>query len=160
MRTGEERTERMSGMEAVIPVQEVVKKENELKKKYLRSYGDAIRAEKAIEDEIQQLRLDKMCPSVIMDDMPHSQNQTDLSTYAAKIDVLMFDLKCKLEDKIELRREINRKIESMNCESEKMLIWLRYIKGMKWEEIAVKMDYDYRYVLKIHGRALEHFPLN
>lgn len=140
--------------------QDGTKKDNEAKKEYLKSYGDAVRAEKAIEDEIQQLRLDKMCPSVVMDGMPHAHNQTDLSTYAAKIDALMFDLKCKLEDKIELRREINRRINSMQCESEKTILWMRYIKGMKWGEIAKEMHYREKSVLKIHGKALINFPLN
>lgn len=137
-----------------------IKKQNETKKEYLKSYEKAVKAEQKVKDEIEQLRLDKMCPSVIMDDMPHGHNQTDLSSYAAHIDDLMFDLKCKLEDKIELRREINRRINSMQCESEKTILWMRYIKGMKWEQIAVETQYNYRSVLKIHGKALQHFPLS
>ena len=30
----------------------------------------------------------------------------------------------------------------------------RYIDGMKWEQIAVVMRLDYRWVLRLHGRAL------
>ena len=137
---------------------EAVKQENDRKKEYLKSYQKAVKAEQKIKDEIEQLRLDKMCPSVILDDMPHGHNQTDLSSYAAHIDDLMFDLKCKLEDKIELRRNINMRIQTMRSETEKTILWMRYIKGMKWEQIAVQMKYNYRSVLKIHGRALQHFP--
>ena len=31
--------------------------------------------------------------------------------------------------------------------------------GMKWEEIAIKMEYTYRNIIKIHGRALSNFTI-
>lgn len=33
----------------------------------------------------------------------------------------------------------------------------RYIDGLKWEQIAVKMGYSYRNVIKLHGKALGAF---
>ena len=141
-------------------IMEAVKQENDRKKEYLKSYQEAVREEQRIKDEIEQLRLDKMCPSVILDDMPHSHNQTDLSAYAARLDSLMFDLKCKLEDKTELRHEINEKINSMHCENQKTLLWMRYIQGMNFAEISVRMHYEYGYVLRMHGRSLRNFPLD
>lgn len=37
----------------------------------MHSYISAVGAAKRIEEEIERLRLDKMLPSLIMDDMPH-----------------------------------------------------------------------------------------
>ncbi|QOV20559.1 hypothetical protein INP51_06345 [Blautia liquoris] len=139
---------------------EAIKMENDRKKEYLKSYQKSVREEQRIKNEIEQLRLDKMCPSVILDDMPHSHNQTDLSAYAAHLDDLLWDLQCKLEDKASIRREINSKISSMGCEAEKSVLWWRYIKGLKWGEIAKEMHYREKSVLKIHGKALINFPLN
>ena len=61
-----------------------MEKENELKKEYLRSYTPAVSAARRIEEEIEQLRADKMAPAFVMDDMPHAHDQKDLSDYAAK----------------------------------------------------------------------------
>lgn len=137
-----------------------VKQENEKKKEYLRQYGCALRAERAIEEEIQQVRLDKMFPALVQDGMPHgSGRNSDLSDFAVKVDELLADLKKQVERRITLRKEIVRKIEQMEDETEKLVLRLRYIQLLKWEEIAVRMDYDYRYTLKVHGRALKKFEI-
>lgn len=137
-----------------------IKKENELKKEYLRRYGDAVRAAKQIEEEIRQLRLDTMMPAVVNDGMPHgSSSGSDLSGYAAKVDAMMEDLRNQMEARIDIKREIIEKIEEMENETEKLILRYRYIHLLKWEEIAVKIEYEYRNVLYIHGKALKHFQI-
>lgn len=135
------------------------KTENETKKEYLQSYRDAMIAETQIKEEIDQLRMDKMFPGLVQDGMPHGSGGSDLSAYAAKLDELLGDLKDQMEKRIQLRREIVKKIEAMDSETEKAVLRYRYIHMLKWEEIAVKMHYGYRNVLKVHGRALEHFKM-
>lgn len=137
-----------------------VKQENDKKKEYLRQYGCALRAERAIEEEIQQVRLDKMFPALVQDGMPHgSGGNSDLSAFVVKVDELLAELKKQAEKRITLRQGIVRKIEQMDDETEKLVLRLRYIQLLKWEEVAVKMDYDYRYILKVHGRALKNFEI-
>lgn len=137
-----------------------VKQENEEKKKYLRQYGCALRAERAIEEEIQQVRLDKMFPALVQDGMPHgSGGNSDLSAFVVKVDELLAELKKQAEKRITLRQGIVRKIEQMDDETEKLVLRLRYIQLLKWEEIAVRMDYTYRNVTKIHGKALQNFEM-
>ena len=135
------------------------KTENETKKEYLQSYRYAVIAETQIKEEIDQLRMDKMFPGLIQDGMPHGSGGSDLSAYAAKLDELLSDLKDQMDKRIQLRREIVKKIEAMDSETEKAVLRYRYIHMLKWEEIAVKMHYGYRNVLKVHGRALEHFKM-
>ena len=77
-----------------------IKKENEAKKEYLMRYRDALRAEKQIEEEITQLRLDTMMPAVVNDGMPHGSGIGDLSGYAAQVDELLQDLKEQMEKRI------------------------------------------------------------
>lgn len=135
------------------------KTENEKKKEYLKSYRDAVIAETQIKEEIDQLRMDKMFPSLVQDGMPHGSGASDLSAYAAKLDELLGELEEQMNERIQLRREIVRKIECMESETEKAVLRYRYIHMLKWEEIAVKMHYGYRNVLKVHGRALEHLKM-
>lgn len=137
-----------------------IKKENDLKKEYLRRYGDAVRAEEQLKEEIRQLRLDTMMPAVVNDGMPHgSSSGSDLSGYAAKVDAMMEDLRNQMEARIDIKHEIIGKIEKMSDETEKILLRYRYIHLLKWEEIAVKMEYSWKGIHKVHGRALQHFKL-
>ena len=135
------------------------KTENEIKKEYLQSYRYAVIAETQIKEEIDQLRMDKMFPGLVQDGMPHGSGGNDLSAYAAKLDELLIELKDQMDKRIQLRREIVKKIEAMDSETEKAVLRYRYIHMLKWEGIAVKMHYGYRNVLKVHGRALEHFKM-
>ena len=135
------------------------KTENENKKEYLKSYRDAVIAETQIKEEIDQLRLDKMFPSLVQDGMPHGSGSSDLSAYAAKLDELLSELEEQMNERIQLRREIVRKIESMDSETEKAVLRYRYIHMLKWEEIAVKMSYTWQHIHRIHGKALSHFEM-
>lgn len=137
-----------------------LKEENEKKKEYLWKYRDALRSQQAIEKEIEELRLNKMYPgSLQQDGMPHGNGCGDLSSYAAKVDELMRELKEQMEKKIDIRREITRKIDAMPNETESLLLRYRYIHLLKWEEVALKMEYSWRNVMKLHGKALEHFKI-
>ena len=131
--------------------------ENDRKKRYLFGYRYALRKQKAIEDEIRELRLKKMLPSLTQDGMPHGSGGSDMSGYAAKLDELLRDLDEQAQRCIDIRKEIVKKIEAMQDETEKLVLRLRYIHGKKWEEIAVEMDLDIRWVYRLHGRALQHF---
>lgn len=131
-----------------------IQEENEQKKEYLRSYRRAIKREQDILDEIQRLRLDKMFPSVVNDGMPHGSSHSDLSDYAAILDEQIDLLKEERLEKVRCYQKIERQIRQMQNEDEQEVLRLRYILGMKWEEVAVKMDYSWRQIHRIHSAAL------
>lgn len=134
-----------------------MEKENELKKEYLRSYIPAVHAAKRIEEEIEQLRLDKMAPSLVMDDMPHAHDQKDLSDYAVKLDELVNKLIKARYERIDLYAEIFADIERLEDESERTVLTYRYLRRYSWEKICVKMGYQWAHVHRIHARALQNF---
>lgn len=133
--------------------------ENEKKKEFLRRYRRAVRREQEILDEIQRLRADKMFPSVCNDGMPRGSSQTDLSDYAANIDEAIEELKKERLEKIKIYRGIEMRIRSMKNEDEQEVLRLKYIKGMNLEIVAERMDYSYRTILDIHGKALKNFEI-
>ena len=133
--------------------------ENEKKKEFLRKYRRAVRREQEILDEIQKLRADKMFPSVCNDGMPRGSSQTDLSDYMAEIDAAIEDLKEERLEKIKIYRGIEMRIRRMKNEDEQEVLRLKYIKGMNLETVAEKMDYSYRTILDIHGKALKNFEI-
>lgn len=141
-------------------MEQAVREENNRKKEYLRKYLEAKRMQEVLEREIDELRLDRMIPgSPAQDGMPHGSGGGDLSGYAARLDELDRSLHAQLERKLRIRKEITDKIDAMSDETESLLLRLRYIHGLKWEEVAAKMDYSWRAVHKIHSKALEHFKI-
>lgn len=132
-----------------------IQEENEKKKEYLRSYQKSLEREERICEDIQELRARKMFPSCgTGDGMPHGSDQTDLSDYIVILDELTEGLKQERLNGAIQRKKIERSICAISDENEAEVLRLRYIKGMKWEEIALEMEYSWQHVHRIHGNAL------
>ena len=136
-----------------------IQKENEEKKEYLKSYRRAVKREKDILNEIQRLRADKMFPSVVNDGMPTGSNQSDLSDYIAILDEQIELLKVERLEKARCYQKIERQIKQMENEDEQEVLRLRYITGLKWEEVAVRMSYSWKHIHRIHSSALCNFKM-
>lgn len=132
-------------------------KENEEKKWYLKGYERAIREMKRSEERIREMRMNRICPSVIADGMPHASGGSDLSGYAVLLDEEERKYNKARYLRIKRCQEISDRIERMEDEDEKDVLMYRYIKLMKWEEICEKMDFSWNGIHKVHGRALKHF---
>lgn len=59
---------------------------------------------------------------------------------------------CRLAD---LKREIMGVIRAIENLEYQTLLELRYLCFYPWEKVAVEMDYDLRYMHKLHRKALE-----
>lgn len=134
--------------------------EIEQKKEYLKGYGKIVRQMERSELKIREMRLNKMCPSVINDGMPHASNQTDLSGYAALLDQEEKRYMKYRYQRIKKCKEITDRIEQLSDEDEKDVLMYRYIKLMKWEDICVKMELSARQVHRTHSRALKNFKMS
>ena len=82
-----------------------------------------------------------------------------MSDFVALMDELIEKLKEERLCKVKLRIEIEGKIKRMDDTDEADLLRMRYLRGMKWEEIMVKTGYCRAQVNRIHGKALEHFEM-
>lgn len=133
--------------------------ENEEKKEYLKTYQRAVRREQEILDEIQRLRADKMFPSVVGDGMPRGNGQSDLSEYAAILDDQIQALREERLEKVKAYENIEKRVRQMKNYDEQRVLRLRYIRGMKWEEVAVAMGNSWQHVHRIHAKALKNFNM-
>lgn len=133
--------------------------EIEKKKEYLRGYEKAVRQMERSELKIKEMRLNRICPSIVNDGMPHASSQNDLSGYAALLDQeekrymryrYQRTMKCK---------EITNRIEQLSDEDEKDVLMYRYIKLMKWEDICVKIGHSWQHTHRIHAKALKNFKM-
>ncbi len=130
---------------------------NEEKKQYLRRYQEAKKRAKRIQEEIDALRSRETSPVGLGDGLPHGSGTSDLSGYAARLDELLRELEAEKEMQMIVYREIRQQIGTVSDATEQEILSRRYLLGQSWEKIAVEMNYGYRHVLKIHGRALAHF---
>lgn len=138
---------------------QAVQSENEQKKEYLKGYRSHVRRINRIETELAELRAMRSSMSASNDGMPHGSGQSDLSGYAAELDHLERSLIKERYERVKTYKDIAIRIKKLKSENEKDVLFYRYIAGLAWWEIAEKMNYTERWVLKIHGKALVHFQL-
>lgn len=61
----------------------------------------------------------------------------------------------KVKELIKVKREIIEAISRVENGTYRAILYERYIRYKKWERIATEMGYDYRYMRRLHGRALQ-----
>lgn len=71
-----------------------------------------------------------------------------LAEYSKKIDE-------KIDQLVNLKLEISELIDKVPEQNLKTLLTKRYVELKRFEEIAVEMNYDIRWVYRLHGRALQ-----
>lgn len=135
------------------------KTENEKKKEYLWQYQKAVRRINRIECELEEIRAMRGSISINNDGMPHGSGQSDLSGYAAELDMLERELIEERYNRIILYKDIAGRIKFLKSKNESDVLFYRYIKGLEWWEVAEKMKYSERHITRLHGKALVHLEL-
>lgn len=98
-----------------------------------------------------------MFPSICQDGMPRKSGHGDLSAYVATLEELIGQLQEERLLAIRAYDCIWQRVRRMENDVEREVLERRYLMGQKWEKLAIEMNYNYSYVLKIHNKALEHF---
>ena len=93
-------------------------------------------------------------------DMPKS---TDLNYKLEECTQKIMDLQHELADALADLADVNCAIaktirEIKNYDYQDLLV-KRYVFGEPWEKIATDLEYDLRYVHKLHGRALQEIKI-
>lgn len=109
-------------------------------KEYLLQYRECVDDIRARNDEYRQLILDiKGIPG-----------RTD------EIQAFKAEIEREKSEMLSLRREIRGTIRQISERRLQRLLIYRYICGCTWERVAVKMSYNYVYIIrKLHPRALD-----
>ena len=101
-----------------------------------------------------------MSPSVTNDGMPHGSGQGDLSSYAAELHEKEEILYQEGVEQVKAYKDISWRIQQLENEDERDVLFYRYIKGMSWWEIASAMDFSQSWIYELHGRALEKLKIS
>ena len=91
--------------------------------------------------------------------MPH--NPSPSHSRMADIVCKIIDRKAELEKQVTeltaLMAEIKYKLTLMEDETYKKLLYMRYVEGAEWQDIAAELFFSERWLYKIHPRALAEF---
>ena len=137
-----------------------VKNENDRKKTYLGAYRKHGKRIKRIESEIEEIRNMKMYPSSNNDGMPHGSNQSDLSSYAAALQEREDELYQEGVKQVQTYKDIEYRINKLENQDERDVMFYKYIKGFTWWQIAQLMEYSESWIYELHGRALKNIQIN
>lgn len=66
----------------------------------------------------------------------------------------------RLTDSTTLRLDIEGCLAQVDDDRLRLLLELRYIDGLTWENVAQRMHTEYRWVLRLHKKALEKIKLS
>lgn len=93
-------------------------------------------------------------------DMPKAKNGAQgNSVEVAQYIEIGEEITRELRNLHRLRRKIRTVIAALEDDTLQALMLYRYIDGMTFEEIAVKMNFSWKWTITLHGRALEKLSL-
>ena len=109
--------------------------------------------------EISQLRELSVSISAIGNDekVQTSPNFDKIGTAIAKIDELENNLDKMIDEYLVKRERIIAQIDTMEEESVYQILFSRYIEKKTFEKIATEMEYSWRQIVRLHGKALQQF---
>lgn len=121
--------------------------------------GQAFRLDQRINSKIEQVQslndLAVKCTSTITG-MPGNPNRgkDSIGDIITKIVALQEEINRDIDALVDLKAEIYsviRAIDNVECQT---LLELRYLSFMRWEEIAVELNYGMENVYRLHRKAL------
>ena len=89
--------------------------------------------------------------------MPHNPNHatSTMEDAITKIVDLQAEINHDIDTLVDLKRDISCIIKTVGNTEYQTLLEKRYLCFLSWEQIAVDMKYDLRYIHKLHSRALK-----
>ena len=132
---------------------------NEEKKAILKQYIGLEKRIARLLDEKKKWKEKAEAISPVYSDMPKAGGCDKIQNAVCQIVDLEQDINREIDAQVDLRRQIEAAVKQMDDEKLRDIVRYKYIDGMTWEQIAVKMNYDYRWTLRLHGRALTRLTI-
>lgn len=86
-----------------------------------------------------------------------SANADALPNLIARIETIEQEIDRQLDAYIQLKHRMINQIHGLDNEAYISLLHKRYVEFKRLEEIAVEMNYTYKYISRMHGYALQEF---
>ena len=132
----------------------------EEKREILRSYRNHMMAARKIKEELHRLESSVLPKSASFDGMPHgSDNERDLSGWAAKCNELEHKLQMEYERQIEAGERIMDGIKALADPLQQLVLFEHYISLKRIEKIAMETHYAEVTIWKAHRRGVQNIML-
>ena len=96
----------------------------------------------------------------VLSDMPKGGGTDKIQNAVCRIADIEADINREIDRQIDLRARIETAICAIPDGRLRDLMRYRYIDGLTWEKIAVKMEISYQWVCKLHGDALKEIEFS
>ena len=130
-------------------------------KEYLSRYLVAKREIDILLDQRQQLweMMTKVTPTLQADRVQGGKpgKTEEIRAMYSDLENEIFERYKKMAD---LMLEVKHAIYGVQNDAQRRVLEYRYINGMTFEKIAVKTDYSWRQVCRIHGKALQKIKIS
>ena len=84
-----------------------------------------------------------------------SRSESRMAEAVVKIIDLQNEINHDIDELVDLKREITRRVKSIPNAEYQLLLEKRYLCFMTWEQISLDMHYTNRWLRKMHERALD-----
>lgn len=128
---------------------------NQEKKAYLSGYKAGLLEIEQLEEEIKRLGAQAEGMRSMGGGVAGSSGDNPMQACIDQMLEFQRMLTERLAENMKLRESIENSIAAVEDGKLRLLLRYRYIEGMTFEEIAVKMFYSYMQICRLHGQALE-----
>ena len=127
---------------------------------FLRRYRDAQRTMRRLLEELEQLRSEAASVSQALSGAPSGGGDGQAIPRAVE---RIADAESRLASAygaaLAERSQVEKVIETVPDPLRRDILIRRYILGQRWERIAVSLDRDMRWVLRLHRRAVDELTI-
>lgn len=127
----------------------------EEKVRWLKRYQDSLRIQRELELEVERLRSEATRITPLLSGMPGGQGDGQQLPRAVEA---ITEAQVELQEQVlcceELRREVVEVIEMVPDARNREILRRRYVLGQRWEEIALQIKKDSRWIRRCHMNAV------
>ena len=129
--------------------------DNQEKIAYLKQYKSLDKQIDRLLEEREIWKSRAMKVTQTLSDMPKAKADED-SRQNAIVKMIEADIEAtrKIDQLVDLGRVINRQIDNIEDAELRLILQYRYIAGIRWEEIAFRLNYSWRNTHYMHSKAL------
>ena len=138
-----------------------MKKEKDIKQVYLESYLILCKEIEVLDKLIEETKAEAVSTNSLASGVSFGGKATDkVGNTVAKLVDYMNDLAAKKALMTEARIQITRAIYSIEEGALRVVLIQRYLRGLKWHQIAEFMGYDdERNIYRLHAKALDEIKI-
>ena len=134
--------------------------ENEQKIRYLSRYRRmSKRIDRLLEEQSRWREMALKITPVLSQAPGGGESGSPIERPMDKVLEIDEEIKREIDELRTVRQEIRAALNQLEDENLKLLMEYRYIDGLTWEQIAVKMNYSYMQICRLHGKALRTIML-